>query len=142
MHRASWREAYGPHVGPATLEAALGDAAPWVTAWEQQIALGPPRTLAVAGEEIVGFAVAGPSRDPASPEPNELYALYVRQAWWGTGLGDALIAAALPPGPCWLHVLDANARARAFYRRHGFEADGQRHFYTGLDAWELRMSRR
>jgi hypothetical protein len=38
-------------------------------------------------------------------------------------------------------VLEANARARAFYRRHGFEADGAREHFAALDAWEIRMVR-
>ena len=141
LHRACWREVYGPLVDPARLEAKLADPAGWVAAWQRQLEVGPPRTVAVAGDELVGFAVAGPTRDPQAPVPTELYALYVRAAWWGTGVGDALMAAAVPPGPCWLFVLEGNARAQAFYRRHGFAADGYGHVYSGFEAWEIRMVR-
>jgi ribosomal protein S18 acetylase RimI-like enzyme len=141
LHRACWRETYGPHVDPAVLEARLADPIGWIAAWERQLAVGPPRTLAVADDELVGFSVSGPSRDEEAPAPWELYAIYVRQAWWGSGLGDELMTATVPDGPCWLFVLEANARAQAFYRRHGFAPDGTRHHYAGLDAWELRMVR-
>ena len=137
-----WREAYAPHVSPDVLEARLADEDPWVEAWRRQLEVGPPRTLAVAGDELVGFAVAGPSRKPDAPTAQELYALYTRAAWWGRGLGDALLEATVAPEPCWLFVLEANVRAQAFYRRHGFEADGFRQLYAGLDAWEIRMVRR
>lgn len=141
MHRACWREAYGPHVDADVLAARLANPSGWVAAWEEQLAVGPPRTVAVAGDELVGFAVAGPSRDPDAPAPRELYAMYTRAAWWGRGLGDALMEAAVEPGSCWLYVLEANTRAQGFYRRHGFEPDGFRHHYTGFDAWEGRMVR-
>jgi ribosomal protein S18 acetylase RimI-like enzyme len=140
LHRACWRETYGPLVDPHRLDAKLADPAGWVAAWERQLAEGPPRTLAFAGEQLVGFAVAGPTRDPDAPAPQELYAIYVREAWWGTGVGDALMAT-LPAGACWLYVLASNSRAQAFYRRHGFEADGHGHVYSGFDAWEIRMVR-
>ena len=47
-----------------------------------------------------------------------------------------------PIGPCWLFVLEGNTRAQAFYRRNGFDPDGHRQLYLGLDAWEIRMVRR
>ncbi len=141
LHRACWRETYGPHVAADVLEARLANAPGWVAAWREELEVGPPRTVAVAGDELVGFAVAGPSRKPEAPTAQELYALYVREAWWGRGLGAALLEAAVSPEPCWLFVLGANVRAQAFYRRHGFEADGFGHVYSGFDAWEIRMVR-
>jgi GNAT superfamily N-acetyltransferase len=141
LHRACWREAYGPYVDPDVLEERLADRPRWVAAWERQLADGPPRTLALAGNEPVGFAVAGPSRKDDAPVGQELYALYTRAAWWGRGLGAALLHAVAPSGPCWLFVLEANLRAQAFYRKHGFEADGHGQLYTGFDTWEIRMVR-
>lgn len=141
LHRACWREAYGPHVDATRLAARLADTDRWVAAWERQLADGPPRVVAEAGGELVGFAVAGPARDPDPPTPVELHALYTRSAWWGSGLGQALWEAVRPDQPCSLWVLEANDRARAFYRRHGFAPDGARELYAGLDAWEIRMVR-
>jgi GNAT superfamily N-acetyltransferase len=142
LHAACWREAYGPHVDAALLEERLSDSGRWAAAWARQLDAGPPRILAEADGDLVGFAVVGPSRDPQPPTPNELYALYAREAWWGSGLGQALWDSVAPAEPCSLWVLDANARAQAFYRRNGFVADGAREHYAGLDSWEIRMVRR
>ncbi|MFD3704546.1 GNAT family N-acetyltransferase [Nocardia sp. NPDC058658] len=54
----------------------------------------------------------------------ELEALYVRSAWHGTGVADALIEAAAPGSPCTLWVFADYPRAHAFYRRHGFTDTG------------------
>jgi ribosomal protein S18 acetylase RimI-like enzyme len=143
LHVACWREAYGPHVDPEVLEDRLADSGRWVEAWRHQLAEGPPRVVAEAHGELVGFAVAGPSRDEdAGSAAQEIYAIYARAAWWGTGLGQELLDRVLPVESCSLWVLEANARAQAFYRRNGFEPDGAREHYAGLDAWELRMVRR
>jgi ribosomal protein S18 acetylase RimI-like enzyme len=60
----------------------------------------------------------------------ELYALYVRPAWWSTGTGRALMDRVLARTSragyqsIVLWVLRDNARARRFYQRAGFAADG------------------
>ena len=141
MHAACWREAYGRLVDGARLEARLADTARWTAAWSAQLASGPLRVVAETGGELVGFAVAGPSRDEDAVTPAELYALYTRSAWWGTGLGQRLWDAVRPDEACSLWVLEANERAQAFYRRNGFARDGARERYDGLDAWEIRMVR-
>ena len=38
-------------------------------------------------------------------------------------------------------MLETNLRARAFYERQGFVADGHGQLYAGFDAWEIRMVR-
>jgi GNAT superfamily N-acetyltransferase len=139
LHAACWREAYAPLVDAHLLEERLSDTDRWVAAWRTQLAVGPPRVLAEVDGELVGFAVVGPSRDEDVVAPTELYALYVRAAWWGTGLGGALWDAVRPDAVCSLWVLEANERAQSFYRRRGFVADGAREPYAGLDAWEIRM---
>lgn len=141
LHRACWREAYGPHVDPVLLEQRLADGERFLAAWTRHLAEGPPRVVAEADGELVGFAVAGPTRDPDAPTPAELYALYTRASWWGSGLGQALWEAVRPQEPCSLWVLEANARAQAFYRRNGFVPDGSREHYADLDASEIRMVR-
>jgi GNAT superfamily N-acetyltransferase len=58
-----------------------------------------------------------------------LWALFVRPAWWGTGLADrlheAFVAEARERGypQAWLAVPAAHARARRFYERRGWRAD-------------------
>lgn len=141
LQRACWREAYAPYADAALLEARVRNEQPWIDAWVRQLAVGPPRVVAEAAGELVGFAVAGPSRDEEPVAAGELYALYTRAAWWGTGLGQRLWEAVRPAGSCSLWVLEANARARAFYEREGFVADGTRELYADLDAWEIRMVR-
>ena len=140
LHRACWREAYGAWADPKLLAQRLADTDHWVTAWADQVVDGPPRMLAIAPDgEAVGFAVVGRSRDEDAPTPYELYALYTRASWWGTGLGQQLWEAVKPDGPCSLWVLADNLRAQAFYRRNGFKADGARELYDGLGTWEIRM---
>ncbi|MEU5125164.1 GNAT family N-acetyltransferase [Streptomyces mobaraensis] len=80
---------------------------------------------------VIGWACLGPSRDEDLPAPaGELYALYVRPALVGTGVGRALCAGVLErarergDARLGLWVLRENARARRFYARAGFTADG------------------
>jgi ribosomal protein S18 acetylase RimI-like enzyme len=141
LHAACWREAYGPLVDAACLEERLADTDRWVAAWRAQLVDGPPRVLAELDGDLVGFAVVGPTRDEEAVAPTELYALYIRAAWWGTGLGETLWDAVRPDAACSLWVLEGNQRAQALYRRRGFVADGARERYAGLDAWEIRMVR-
>ena len=78
----------------------------------------------------------------------ELYALYVHPDWWSTGTGRALMdrslarvcAAGYMSITLW--VLRDNARARRFYGRAGFAADGARHVLDDLGGvTEIRYRR-
>jgi ribosomal protein S18 acetylase RimI-like enzyme len=94
-----------------------------------------------------------PTGDPLTPagragEVGELYALYVTPAWWSAGVGRALmgsVLSALEAGGyrrVVLWVLKDNARARQFYGRAGFAADGGSNILTGLGGvLEVRYSR-
>jgi GNAT superfamily N-acetyltransferase len=106
--------------------------------------------VAVAQPGIVGYASFGPELDVFAPWPHpispagqqgqigEVYALYVRPAWWSTGTGRALMDHVLAKVsragyPCViLWVLERNARARKFYERAGFRPDGASHVLEGL----------
>jgi GNAT superfamily N-acetyltransferase len=140
LHMACWREAYGPIVDGQRLAAHLSDPAGWAERWRVQLQRAP-RLLAVRGDELVGFAVAGPGRDPDLPDTLELYAVYVRAAWYGRNVGQVLLDAVLGSAAAYLWVLEINARARAFYARNGFSPDGARERYDPLDAWEVRLMR-
>ena len=99
----------------------------------------PPSTttLIALAPEPAGMAAHGPCRDG---EGRELYALYVLPAHWGTGLGDDLLAACGDVSSLW--VLEHNARARAFYARHGFTPDGTaKAIDLGEPVSEIRMTR-
>ena len=103
------------------------------------------------GASIVGYASFGPETDVLSaPWPHplttegkdgkvaELYALYVRPAWWSTGTGRALMERVLAwtSGTGYLFitlwVLRDNRRARRFYERAGFAPDGMTNVLGGL----------
>ncbi|MFF8971158.1 GNAT family N-acetyltransferase [Streptomyces sp. NPDC014995] len=83
--------------------------------------------------EVVGWAAHGPYREGAHRTRDaELYALYVDPARVGTGVGRALLAEAVRRTAArghrrmYLWVLEENVRARRFYERAGFHADGAR----------------
>ncbi|MFJ7771899.1 GNAT family N-acetyltransferase [Streptomyces sp. NPDC097107] len=83
------------------------------------------------GGEVVGWACHGPYRDGEQLTADaELYALYVDTGRFGTGVGQALLresvrrCTAAGHARMLLWVLEGNARARRFYERSGFRADG------------------
>jgi GNAT superfamily N-acetyltransferase len=66
--------------------------------------------------------------------------LYVHAADHGTGAGQALLEAVVDRvEPTGLWVADPNPRAQAFYRKHGFAADGTAKVEDGVR--EIRMVR-
>jgi ribosomal protein S18 acetylase RimI-like enzyme len=103
-------------------------------------AFGRPRTggtLVVVDDsgEVRGYAHYGAyriDRDPARlhPTEGEIHAIYVHPDSWSTGAGSALITGVLVilagQGRTMvrLWVLAGNDRARRFYERCGFTADG------------------
>ena len=90
--------------------------------------------------EIVGLAMSGPPLDPGATWDRQLYVLYVLAAEHGTGAGRALLEAVVAPGEATaLWVADPNPRAQAFYRKHGFVADGTTEVRDGVR--EIRMVR-
>ncbi|MBX9361647.1 GNAT family N-acetyltransferase [Streptomyces sp. WAC04114] len=102
------------------------------------------------GGEIVGWACHGPYRDgEVGTEDAELYAVYVHPDQMGRGVGRALLAesvarcAAAGHGRLLLWVLKENDRARRFYERAGFRADGAEEPFEvdGVDVPEVRYSR-
>lgn len=72
----------------------------------------------------IGWAAVGPARQEDAPRAEELWALYLAQEHWGSGLASELLTAALGERPAYLYVLQGNARAIRFYQRHGFTLDG------------------
>ena len=143
LHQACWRESYGPITEPSLLATHLADEDAWVSRWRRQVEQGARRLLAVSDvDDLIGFADAGPGRDKDRGSELELYALYVRSAWHGTGVGRALFDATIGDAAAYLWVLEDNIRAQAFYRRQGFVSDGGRERYEPLAVWEIRMVRR
>ncbi|MFI0741024.1 GNAT family N-acetyltransferase [Streptomyces sp. NPDC021100] len=128
-----WRTAYRGLVPDAYLDA-MDPAADAAAHRARRATAEYPMVELVAespADGVVGWACLGPCRDDDVPAPaGELYALYVRPALVGTGVGRALCAGALEgarergDARLGLWVLRENARARRFYARAGFAADG------------------
>ncbi len=130
LHLASRAAAYAGLVPADALDWVTADAmGAWWTErwrWERETHL---LTVAAEGATIVGFSYVGPSETPGAAE---LYGLHVVPDRVGSGVGRALMISALdqlrgygqPRAVLW--VLDGNARARRFYERGGWVADGAR----------------
>lgn len=123
------------------------DAEAIASAWRESLATGRSRLyVAELDGRIAGYAGVGPERDPsASRTTGELYALFVHPDAWRAGVGRALTDAAvddLRAHGCDrvnLWVIEANARARAFYRRYGFVETTDRTYSSLGDLPELRL---
>ena len=90
--------------------------------------------------ELIGIAMSGPPLDASPAWMRQLYVPYVYAADHGTGAGRALLEAVIHPAELaapW--VADPNPRAHAFYRNHGFVADGTAQVRGGVR--EIRMVR-
>ncbi|NNL31027.1 MAG: GNAT family N-acetyltransferase, partial [Gemmatimonadetes bacterium] len=81
--------------------------------------------------EVVGFCTIRPSEDDdATDRVAEMPTLYVRPDYWHRGLGRVLCEAGLGRAQArgfrelTLWVLEMNDRARDFYQKVGFTADG------------------
>lgn len=143
LHIACWREGYADIVPADVLARMTDDLETRIERWRGFLTDGPPRWLAIADDgEFVGFAAAGPGRDEDIDLDLELYAIYVLASQFGTGLGHRLIEAAIADEPAYLWVFEANARAQAFYAKHGFEPDGSRKPEPSFRELEIRMTRR
>lgn len=98
--------------------------------------------IVLSGEQVTGFVRYGPPREEPAVAERELGALYVRAAWYGTGLAHALLRAVLEPDrSCSLWVFERNPRARAFYTKYGFVPDGTARAERFATATEIRMVR-
>ncbi|SDN26609.1 L-amino acid N-acyltransferase YncA [Streptomyces sp. cf386] len=100
--------------------------------------------------EVVGWACHGPYRDgEVHTEDAELYAIYVDSGRYGAGVGHALLQESLRRCTAAGHarmllwVLRDNARARRFYERAGFLADGAEEPFEveGVEVPEVRYAR-
>ncbi len=132
VHIAAWQSAYaGLFPDDFLMSLSLESReAQWV--WTLT---GSTNKTAVAERDgkIVGFVSYGPAHDDdCDPElVAEIIAIYVDPDSWGNQIGTMLyeFAADDLSGQSFvvvtLWVLEANARARRFYERRGFELDGK-----------------
>jgi ribosomal protein S18 acetylase RimI-like enzyme len=107
-----------------------------------------PAGTAAAGTVLAGMPSGLLTAAGAAGQTGELYALYVAPDWWSAGVGRALLetvvaalrAAGYRRAVLW--TLTGNARARRFYEKAGFAADGTTNILAGLGGVEeLRYAR-
>ncbi|HEU4947376.1 MAG TPA: GNAT family N-acetyltransferase [Kribbella sp.] len=147
-HLTCWREAYAGVVDPDLLAERTSDLDRRIAKWSSALAAGVVRWIAVnphpaapIADRVIGFSAPGPCRDDDAPTPLELYGIYVRRSWWGTGLGDRLLDVAIGREAASLWMLEDNPRARSFYARHGFAPDGLRVDEPFFGVPEIRLVR-
>lgn len=109
--------------------------------WRERLSSGATLFVAERDDEVVGFAAL-----LETDEGTELNAIHLLPAAVGTGLGQALMDAAVEEarrqGRARLHlfVLEGNERAQAFYRRTGWQLTGDAglHDIGGAQAAHVR----
>jgi len=133
VHVASWRQAYRGLLPQEYLDSLSVETR--TTTWAKAFSQLPDQTsTTLVGEldgQIVGFACVGASRDnDADTATAELWGLYLDPEHWRAGHGHTLHTEALDvartsgAAAATLWVLTTNQRARHFYERHGWAADG------------------
>jgi ribosomal protein S18 acetylase RimI-like enzyme len=147
VHVESWRAAYREHMPPELLAGLSVERR--TEGWRELLGNpGSPTLVAELDGEIVGFAGFGPSRDTEGEA--ELYAIYLDPARFGTGVGRALMDAALERlralgyEDAILWVLDGNERAERFYERAGWRREEvlKTEEFGGTPVREVRYRRR
>lgn len=125
VHLRCWQETYAgqlPH-------AFFGD-----TAWEsrrrtwQAIVNNHGQDMfpwvAEADDHVIGFSMAAHPQEEDDVRDFQLFMLYVLKEFHGTGAGQELMDASLGDEPSQLWMAKDNPRARRFYEKNGFVADG------------------
>lgn len=143
VHVEAWRETYRGLMPDAVLddpEFVARRERFWTAALTDQRYAHNRSAVAEQDGRLVGIAMAGPATDDDGPYPTRLYVLYTYAAVHGSGAGAALLDAVIEPtSAALLWVADPNPRAQAFYRAHGFVAEGPAKIEN--DIREIRMVR-
>lgn len=143
IRHTTWVETYAALVAPEfwtrfTLESNRAS-------WREWLARGIPARVAEIDGSPVGFAAAGdamPWGGHAPVRTLQLFMLYVLAEHHGTGAGQQLLDAVIPPAtPAQLWVAERNPRARAFYHRNGFRPDGATFTDPDSGIEEIRLVR-
>jgi ribosomal protein S18 acetylase RimI-like enzyme len=138
----TFREAFGADNRPQDLALHLAQAyGPAVQA--RELADPGVTTLVVEVEgHLAGYAQlrAGPVPPGVTgPAPLELWRFYIGGRWHGKGMAQALMERVVEEAgrrearTLWLGVWERNERAKAFYRKCGFEDQGSQIFLVGTD---------
>ena len=137
VHWKAWHEAYPGLVSQDYLDRlTLEKCAEMAHSW--------PDGILVAKEQgrVIGFAGYG-NRGEEAPGTGEIFAMYVLSEYYGKGIGQHLMDAALEKlkgcRQICLWVLKKNKRAIRFYEKNGFCANGEESFSKACKATEIRM---
>lgn len=134
VHWRGWHDAYPGLVSDAYLEKlTLEKCEQMAFQWRDNL------LVAKDGARVVGFAGYG----EADPTTGELFALYVLKEYWGTGIAQLLMQAALdrlaayPKVVLWM--VKGNARAQRFYEKCGFRLTGEEKLTSSVGAYGVQM---
>ncbi len=134
VHVRAWQAAYWGGLMPDDyLDSLLPEdrEAMWTASLDRPPRPRFARFVAEASGKLVGFIVVGPVEDEAAePVRGRVYVVNVDPDQWGTGASVELFTAGVnalrsfdfAQAVLWVHP--DNARARAFYERHGWSPDG------------------
>ena len=146
----AWQAAYGGLVSDADLDGLSVERR--AERWTELLAPSEAADFTLVaedGDEVVGFcAVVAPARDEdLGPRACEVAAIYVDPSRWRSGIGSALLDAAvrrLDDGR-WdeaaLWVFRDNPPAHSFYAKHDFVPDGALRREADDDPLEVRLRR-
>jgi ribosomal protein S18 acetylase RimI-like enzyme len=141
----AFSEAFSAQTPEADLAAYLAGA---FTVEQLALELADPRStflIALIGGGPAGYAKlhTGPALECIPDRPAiELVRCYSLKAWWGRGVGAALVETCLRIArqggyaTIWLSSWKINDRANAFYRKWGFREVGEKTFVVGTDVQE------
>ena len=139
VHCTSWKEAYRGIVCDRYLDSMTVEA---TTARARQF---PENTLIAKDKEnVVGFAVYGPSRDEDLMDAGEVVAIYVLSEYYDHKIGYRLMNEACSRlseyNTIFVWVFEKNERAIRFYHKYGFEFDGcKKEWRPGTQVSIIRM---
>ena len=139
VHWKSWQEAYAGIVDASYLEQLTVEKCEEIAfRWKDNI------LVAKDGDRVVGFVGYGKNRSEEPSKTGEIFAIYILQEYYGTGVGTNLMNNALellreyPQTVVW--VLKDNLRAIRFYEKCGFRMDGKEEtIRLGSPIVEVRM---
>jgi GNAT superfamily N-acetyltransferase len=143
----TFRETFEQENTPQDMERYLAGA---FTPAQQAAEIADPESTVLLAEyrddsgdgTLVGYAhlLSGPVPEGVEgAAPLELKRLYVRRAWHGRRVAQALMDAAIDAARArgaqtlWLGVWERNSRAMAFYTKYGFVRVGEHAFVLGAD---------
>ncbi|MEM9712978.1 MAG: GNAT family N-acetyltransferase [Actinomycetota bacterium] len=149
VHVRAWQATYRGTMTDEFLDAL--DGAAWARRWREHFADGDHGRVDLVAEldgHVVGAVSVGADRDETGL--GELWAINIDPDVFGTGVGQELFTAGVEAlrhldfTRAVLWVVRENARARRFYERNGWQADGTEKTVAigGTEVVELRYATR